>query len=127
MVSNISSTSTKKVLTGEMLQSIRKCKREAINIYRMDEWCTNQHGSVSYLSILEEKGLELMSYFKTGLTQACLTSPNGLADIERRVLEFVKKWVPDARTGVLAGNSVHVDKTFLAECMPSLVEHLHYR
>lgn len=68
-----------------------------------------------------------MSYFKTGLTQACLTSPNGLADIERRVLEFVKKWVPDARTGVLAGNSVHVDKTFLAEYMPSLVEHLHYR
>ena len=54
MVSNISSTSTKKVLTGEMLQSI-KCKREAINIYRMDEWCTNQHGSVSYLSFSRKK------------------------------------------------------------------------
>lgn len=29
--------------------------------------------------------------------------------------------------GVLAGNSVHVDKQFLAAYMPELVEHLHYR
>jgi len=75
---------------------------------RMDEWCTKQHGS-------------------TGLTQACLTSPHSLSFVEKFVVEYVKKWVPQTRVGVLAGNSVHADKAFLAEYMPSLVEHLHYR
>ncbi|KAF6760234.1 oligoribonuclease [Ephemerocybe angulata] len=74
----------------------------------MDEWCTNQHG-------------------KTGLTKACLESPHTTEYVAKRVLAYIKKWVPEPRIAVLAGNSVHVDKTFLAIEMPEIVEHLHYR
>ena len=42
-------------------------------------------------------------------------------------MEYIKKWIPEPRTAVLAGSSVHVDKTFLAVEMPEIVDHLHYR
>ncbi|KZS88251.1 ribonuclease H-like protein [Sistotremastrum niveocremeum HHB9708] len=74
----------------------------------MDEWCTTQHGS-------------------SGLTQASLWSKNSLAFVSSSVLAYIKKWIPVQRTGVLAGNSVHVDKTFLVEEMPEVVDWLHYR
>lgn len=64
---------------------------------------------------------------KSGLTQACLDSPHSLSSVEEAVLSYIKKWIPEKRTGVLAGNSVHVDRVFLMEHMPSLVDHLHYR
>ena len=47
--------------------------------------------------------------------------------VAKEVLAYIKKWIPDQRVGVLAGNSVHVDKAFLAEEMPEVVDHLHYR
>ncbi|PPQ75072.1 hypothetical protein CVT26_011815 [Gymnopilus dilepis] len=74
----------------------------------MDEWCTNQHG-------------------RSGLTRACLESSNKLENVSKEVVEYIKKWIPNERTGVLAGNSVHVDKLFLYEQMPEVVNWLHYR
>jgi oligoribonuclease len=50
-----------------------------------------------------------------------------MEEVSQRVLQYVKKWVPTQKIGVLAGSSVHVDKTFLAEAMPELVDWLHYR
>ncbi len=44
-----------------------------------------------------------------------------------QVVAFVKQHIPDSHTAQLAGNSVHVDRTFLSKCMPQLVDHLHYR
>ena len=43
------------------------------------------------------------------------------------MLSYIKKWIPDQRTGVLAGNSVHVDRAFLVEEMPEVTDWLHYR
>ena len=54
-------------------------------------------------------------------------SPNTTEFVAKSVLDYIKKWIPEPRTAVLAGNSVHVDKTFLAAEMPDIVEHLHYR
>lgn len=42
-------------------------------------------------------------------------------------MDYVKSWIPDQRVAILAGNSVHVDKLFLMEGMPDLIDHLHYR
>jgi oligoribonuclease len=55
--------------------------------------------------------------------------PNGttLADAQTRVLDYVKSHVPEARKAVLAGSSVYVDRMFLANYMPELDAHLHYR
>ncbi|TLP79569.1 oligoribonuclease [Nesterenkonia sphaerica] len=46
---------------------------------------------------------------------------------EKRVLEYVQQWVPEAGVAPLAGNSVHADRAFLRLEMPTLTQHLHYR
>ena len=55
--------------------------------------------------------------------------PHGttLDDAQARVLEYVKKYVPEPRKAPLAGSSVYVDRMFLANYMPELDAHLHYR
>ncbi|WP_318778949.1 oligoribonuclease [Nesterenkonia natronophila] len=46
---------------------------------------------------------------------------------EKKVLEYVQAWIPEAGVAPLAGNSVHADRAFLRIGMPTLTEHLHYR
>jgi oligoribonuclease len=55
--------------------------------------------------------------------------PHGktMAEAENAILEYIRKWVPDARKAPLGGNSVGTDRVFLVRDMPSVVEHLHYR
>lgn len=50
-----------------------------------------------------------------------------LAEAEDAVLTYVREHVPTARKAPLAGNSVYVDRGFLARDMKALDEHLHYR
>ncbi|TFK51096.1 ribonuclease H-like protein [Heliocybe sulcata] len=75
---------------------------------KMDEWCTTQHGQAC-------------------LTQACLDSPHTTEFVAGEVLEYIKKWVPEPRVALLAGNTVWADRSFLAEEMPEVVNYLHYR
>ena len=63
---------------------------------RMDEWCTNTHGT-------------------SGLTAACIASATTKEQAAEGLLEYVKKYVPEGRRGLLAGNSVHCDKAFLSK------------
>ncbi|KAI0141812.1 ribonuclease H-like domain-containing protein [Xylariaceae sp. FL1272] len=75
----------------------------------MDEWCTNTHA-------------------KSGLTAAVIASdvtPEQAAD---GLLAYIKKYVPDAKTALLAGNSVHADRAFLRkEPYKPVVKHLGHR
>lgn len=73
----------------------------------IDDFVTNMH---------TESGL--IDEIATGLT---------LGEAQSQVLEYIKKFIPQQRVGVLAGNSVGQDRLFLLEYMPELVEHLHYR
>jgi oligoribonuclease len=50
-----------------------------------------------------------------------------LPEAERQVLAYVREHVPTARKAPLAGNTVYVDRGFLARDMKALDEHLHYR
>ena len=50
-----------------------------------------------------------------------------LAAAEKAVLEYIKRWVPDARTAPLAGNTIGTDRMFITKYMPELDAHLHYR
>jgi oligoribonuclease len=76
---------------------------------RMGEWCTQHHGD-------------------SGLTQACLDSTTTPDQAAKGLLQYIQKYVPKHRTALLAGNSVHADKSFLVK-MPydAVIEHLHYR
>ncbi|KAH0834959.1 ribonuclease H-like domain-containing protein [Lanmaoa asiatica] len=83
-------------------------KRDKSILDNMDEWCIEQHG-------------------KSGLTRACLESPHGKDAVSSAVLEYIQRWIPEKRTGVLAGSSVHADRSFLVEEMPEVLDWLHYR
>ncbi|ORX81100.1 ribonuclease H-like protein [Basidiobolus meristosporus CBS 931.73] len=74
----------------------------------MNEWCVNQHG-------------------QSGLTAAVLASSVTLSEANEKIMNFVRKFIKTPKIAPLAGNSVHVDKTFLAKEFPDLVEYLHYR
>lgn len=55
--------------------------------------------------------------------------PAGLkiAEAEKQVLEYIRRWVTEERTAPLAGNSIGTDRMFLNRQMPSLDSFLHYR
>jgi oligoribonuclease len=55
--------------------------------------------------------------------------PHGttLAEAEATLLEYVRSELPVARKAPLAGNTVFVDRGFLARDMPEFEAHLHYR
>jgi len=63
----------------------------------------------------------------SGLTDAVRTSTTTLGDAEEAVLTYIKKYVPDARSAPLCGNSIATDRGFLNRDMPRLDDHLHYR
>jgi oligoribonuclease len=50
-----------------------------------------------------------------------------MAEAEKRVLEYVREWVPEPGKAPLAGNSVGTDRAFLLRDMPELEAHMHYR
>ena len=64
---------------------------------------------------------------KSGLTEAVRQSTVSLAEAERLVVAYVRKWVPEARSAPLAGNSIATDRAFLARDMAELDGYLHYR
>ena len=63
---------------------------------------------------------------KNGLLERVRASRTSLRDAERSVFQTVQRHV-GFREGILAGNSIHVDRRFLCEHMPLLEEYLHYR
>ncbi len=54
---------------------------------------------------------------------------NGLSleDAEQVILDYVTKFVPNAKEAPLAGNTIGTDRMFLNKYMPQLDQHLHYR
>ncbi|SCV02209.1 LAMI_0G16886g1_1 [Lachancea mirantina] len=75
---------------------------------KMDEWCTDHHGS-------------------SGLTDKVLASLKTRKQVEAELLDYIKKYIPDERKGILAGNSVHMDRLFMLREFPKVTQHLFYR
>lgn len=50
-----------------------------------------------------------------------------LADAEALILDYIKRFVPNAKEAPLAGNSIGTDRMFINRYMPELDAHLHYR
>lgn len=75
----------------------------------MNEWCVNQHG-------------------QSGLTAKVLNNPQQtLSKVQDELLEYIQLYIPEPRTSLLAGNSVHMDKFFMMKEFPKVIDHLHYR
>lgn len=76
---------------------------------QMGEWCTNQHGA-------------------SGLTAACLASTTTAEEAAAACLSYIKRYVPEPKKALLAGNTVHADKAFLIrEPWRPIVKYLHHR
>jgi len=73
----------------------------------MDSWNKSTHG-------------------KSGLVDKVRASTFTEAEVERRILEFLKPIVAE-RAAPLAGNTVHQDRRFMARYMPLFDAYLHYR
>jgi oligoribonuclease len=75
----------------------------------MDEWCTKTHRD-------------------SGLTAAVLASEMTPQQAADELLGYIKKYVPEAKKALLAGNSVHADKAFLRkEPYKKIMDHLNHR
>jgi oligoribonuclease len=73
----------------------------------MDKWNTRQHG-------------------KSGLTEAVRESSITLAQAEQETIKFLKKYV-EPNKSPMCGNTVYMDRMFLAKYMPKLEAFFHYR
>ena len=73
----------------------------------MNDWCIEHHG-------------------RSGLTRASRESTTSLAAAEDQLLAFVASHAQPGASP-LCGNSVHMDRAFLARHMPRLEAHFHYR
>ena len=73
----------------------------------MDSWNKSTHG-------------------KSGLVDKVRASNLGEAEVEARLIEFLKPIVAE-RTAPLCGNTVHQDRRFMARYMPAFEAYLHYR
>ena len=74
----------------------------------MNEWCIEHHG-------------------RSGLTQGVRDSTVSLAEAEDRILKFIQAHISEHGTANIAGNSVHVDISFLRRHMPRILDFAHYR
>ena len=73
----------------------------------MDSWNRSTHG-------------------KSGLVDKVRASTFTEAEVEARLVEFLKPIVPE-RTAPLCGNTVHQDRRFMARYLPLFEAYLHYR
>jgi oligoribonuclease len=64
---------------------------------------------------------------KSGLLDLIRASNVTLADAGAQTLEFIQAHVTEARKVPLCGNSIGMDRRFLAAYLPEIEEYLHYR
>ncbi len=63
----------------------------------------------------------------SGLLEAIRASEIDLAEAGRQTLEFLRSHISTPRTVPLCGNSIGMDRRFLAAHLPEIEEFLHYR
>ncbi|WP_255807941.1 oligoribonuclease [Leucobacter aridicollis] len=49
------------------------------------------------------------------------------AEAEKQVIEYINRFIPEGRRPLVAGNTIGMDRRFVAKYMPTLEERLHYR
>ncbi|MDO8364799.1 MAG: oligoribonuclease [Actinomycetota bacterium] len=83
------------------------------------------HQSEELLALMDPVVVEM--HTKSGLLASIRASTLSLEDAGRQTLEFIRQHVPEARKVPLCGNSIGMDRRFLAAYLPDIENHLHYR
>lgn len=87
-------------------ESVIHCDKSIMD--SMNEWCTEHHGA-------------------SGLTQKVINSNKTKEQVERELLNYIKRFIPEKNVGILAGNSIHMDRLFMLKDFPKIIDHLFYR
>ncbi|KAF2153700.1 ribonuclease H-like protein [Myriangium duriaei CBS 260.36] len=77
----------------------------------MGDWCKKHHG-------------------QSGLTATCLDPEKSISadQASLELIKYIQRYVPDRRKALLAGNTVHADKSFLVkQPYAKVINHLHHR
>lgn len=72
-------------------------------------------------------GVVRKMHTSSGLLEEIRASPLSLADAGRATMEFLTAHIDEPRTVPLCGNSIGMDRRFLAVHLPEVEEFLHYR
>lgn len=83
------------------------------------------HTSDELLNSMDDVVTEM--HARSGLTEEIRRSTVTVAEAEKQVLDYIKRFVKEPRTAPLAGNSIATDRAFIARDMPELDNFLHYR
>ncbi|KAJ8106353.1 hypothetical protein ONZ43_g7093 [Nemania bipapillata] len=103
----IITTGTLEVMDEEGWGTVVHQTKERMDM--MDDWCTRTHA-------------------QSGLTARVIASAVTPEQAAEELLAYIKKYVPERKAALLAGNSVHADRAFLRkEPYKKVVQHLHHR
>ena len=83
------------------------------------------HAAPAELEAMDDVVREM--HTRSGLLAAMESSSLSLADAGAETLAFIKSRLPEAGTVPLCGNSIGVDRRFLAAQLPEIEGFLHYR
>lgn len=83
------------------------------------------HQPESELSRMDDVVVQM--HTTSGLLEEIRSSTVTLAEAGAATLAFIKQHVPEPRTVPLCGNSIGMDRRFLAAYLPDIEEWLHYR
>ena len=103
------------ILTTSSLQPLEPYGFSAVihhtpaQLSRMSDWCIRTHNA-------------------TGLTQDSFASTTTAQEAASGLFDYIRRYIPEPRRALLAGNSIHADRTFLSQPPWNMIlEHLHYR
>lgn len=83
------------------------------------------HATEDELAMMDQVVVDM--HTKSGLLDQIRASTITLEEAGAQTLAFIKQHVPEARKVPLCGNSIGMDRRFLAAYLPEIENHLHYR
>ena len=83
------------------------------------------HQPEEALALMEQIVVDM--HTKSGLLDQIRASTITLEEAGAQTLAFIREHVPDASKVPLCGNSIGMDRRFLAAYLPEIENHLHYR
>ncbi len=83
------------------------------------------HATEEELALMDPVVVDM--HTRSGLLDAIRASTITLEDAGAQTLAFIQQHVPEARKVPLCGNSIGMDRRFLAAYLPDIENHLHYR
>jgi len=83
------------------------------------------HATEEQLALMDPVVVDM--HTRSGLLDQIRASTITLEDAGAQTLAFIRQHVPEARKVPLCGNSIGMDRRFLAAYLPEIENHLHYR